>query len=316
MSAPVPALEPSLGFRFVDASLDRRSDLRGDAGAIAARFADPRARFVVFTAERPVVTPEPSPTALFDRAGAGLLDARFDEAVFLGDGPDGPIFAVLAGLEPEAIVALGRETADLRGLAVAGRLAGAEYGALATGRSILHWHATNRFCPRCGSPTTPASAGWRRDCPACGTEHFPRTDPVVIMLVTDGERCLLGRSGRFATGMYSCLAGFMEPGETVEAAVRRETFEEAGIRVGRIAYFASEPWPFPASLMIGVHAEALSTEITIDAVELVDCRWFDRAEVAAMLAGTHPDGIVAPPPIAIAHHLIRRFLDDAGLRGN
>ncbi len=312
MSAPTSALEPSLAFRFVDGSLDRRSDLRTDATAIAARLADPRARFVVYAAEKPVVSPASPPTVFFDRAGTAAFAARLDEAVFLGDGPTGPVFAAPAGRDGEEIVARGFETADLRGLAVAGRLGDIEYGALAVGRSMLHWHANNRFCPRCGAATATAAAGWRRDCPACGTEHFPRTDPVVIMLVTDGDRCLLGRSGRFATGMYSCLAGFMEPGETVEAAVRRETFEEAGIRVGRITYFASEPWPFPASLMIGVHAEATTTEITIDENELVDCRWFDRDAVAKMFAGTHPEGIVAPPPIAIAHHLIRRFHDGDG----
>lgn len=306
--------EPSLAFRFVRSGLDRRSDLRTDAEAIARRIADPRARRVVFAAERPVVTTGERPTVLFDRAGAATLAARFDEEIFLGDGADGPVFAALSGLDGETIAALGGfETADLRALAVSGRLAAEEYGALATGRSMLHWHAGHRFCPRCGTPTRIAAAGWRRDCPSCGAEHFPRTDPVVIMLVTDGDRCLLGRSPRFAPGMYSCLAGFMEPGETVEAAVRRETFEEAGVRVGRIAYFASEPWPFPASLMIGVHAEALTRDIVVDETELVDCRWFSRGEVAAMLAGTHPEGIVAPPAIAIAHHLIRRFHEGADI---
>ena len=131
--------------------------------------------------------------------------------------------------------------------------------------------------------------GYRRDCPNCGAEHFPRTDPVVIMLAIDGERCLLGRQARFAPGMYSCLAGFVEPGETIEDAVRRETAEEAGITVGRVRYHASQPWPFPSSLMIGCHAEALSRDIVRDDAELEACRWFSRAEVRAMLAG-RPSG--------------------------
>jgi NAD+ diphosphatase len=129
------------------------------------------------------------------------------------------------------------------------------------------------------------------------------------MLVVAGARCLLGRSGRFAKSMYSCLAGFVEPGEAIEDAVRRETLEEAGIRCGRVAYFRSQPWPFPMSLMIGCHAEALSTEIVIDRTELEDARWFDREEVAAMLIRRHPDGLATPPPVAIAHHLIRAWVE-------
>jgi NAD+ diphosphatase len=151
--------------------------------------------------------------------------------------------------------------------------------------------------------------GYRRDCPACGAEHFPRTDPVVIMLAIDGERCLLGRQARFAAGMYSCLAGFVEPGETIEDAVRRETGEEAGIRIGRVGYHSSQPWPFPASLMIGCHAEAITTEVVPDEAELEDCRWFERDEVRTMLAGTHPGGLKTPPPIAIAYRLIRAWAE-------
>jgi NAD+ diphosphatase len=155
-----------------------------------------------------------------------------------------------------------------------------------------------------------ASAGYRRDCPACGAQHFPRTDPVAIMLVTDGERCLLGRQPRFPAGMYSCLAGFIEPGETIEDAVRREIREEAGIRVGPVTYLASQPWPFPASLMIGCRGEALTTDIVREEEELEDCRWFSLDEARAMLASTHPDGLLAPNPIAIAHHLLKAFVEE------
>ncbi len=165
-----------------------------------------------------------------------------------------------------------------------------DLGALAEGKALLFWHAKHRFCANCSLPTVASAGGWRRECASCGTHHFPRTDPVVIMLAIDGERCLLGRQPRFPAGMYSCLAGFLEPGETIEDAVRREIAEEAGIATGTVTYLGSQPWPFPASLMIGCMVEAASTEITIDRQELEDARWFTRDEVKAMLAGRHPKG--------------------------
>ena len=179
-------------------------------------------------------------------------------------------------------------------------------GAIAQARSLVGWHNRHGFCANCGHATHPGQAGVRRDCPACGASHFPRTDPVVIMLAVDGEKCLLGRQKRFAEGFYSCLAGFMEPGETIEAAVRREIWEEAGVRTNRVAYLASPPWPFPSSLMIGCFAEAVSTEIDPRDAELEDVRWFDRADIAAMLDHTHPT-YSAPPSVAIAHHILRAY---------
>ncbi|CAN0464588.1 unnamed protein product [Phaeothamnion confervicola] len=174
---------------------------------------------------------------------------------------------------------------------------------------MLAWHARHRYCANCGAPTDSVHGGWKRQCPSCQVEHFPRTDPVVIMLVLDGDRCLLGRQSRFAKGMWSCLAGFVEPGETIEDAVRREVFEESGIRCGRVGYVRSQPWPFPMSLMIGAHVEALSSELTIDYAELEDARWFARAEVIEMMQGRHPAGLAAANPIAIAHHLIRAWIE-------
>jgi NAD+ diphosphatase len=153
-------------------------------------------------------------------------------------------------------------------------------------------------------------AGWKRECGSCKTEHFPRTDPVVIMLAIDGERCLLGRAGRFVANMWSCLAGFIEPGESIEEAARRETLEEAGIVCGEVKYFRSQPWPFPMSLMIGCHARAESSTITVDRSELEDARWFTREETALMFLGQHPEKISIPPPIAIAHHIIRAWVEE------
>jgi NAD+ diphosphatase len=311
--------EKSATFRFARTALDRRADLRDDPGVMARLLAAETARFLVVAGDRPLVRREPHPTAFHDRATAAALGARFDRAVFLGLAPSdadegAPWFASRSSLDEAGIAALeGIEAGDLRTLAITGVLAAEEYGAIAQGRACLYWHSTHRFCARCGAPSEMAAAGWKRVCPSCGAEHFPRTDPVVIMLVTDGERCLLGRQSRFPPGMWSCLAGFMEPGETIEGAVRRETLEEAGITVGRVDYFASEPWPFPASLMIGAIGRATDVEIRRDESELEDCRWFAREEAARLLTGDHPDGLFAPPPIAIAHHLLAAFVagDDA-----
>ncbi len=179
---------------------------------------------------------------------------------------------------------------------------------------MLNWHNRHGFCSVCGAASRMAIGGYRRDCANCGSQHFPRTDPVVIMLAIDSgngeERALLGRSHRFQSMVFSCLAGFVEPGETIEDAVRRETFEESGIRLGRVRYHASQPWPFPSSLMIGCHGEAISTAITRDEAELEDCRWFTRTEVKQMLAGTHPEGVTIPTSMAIASHLIRAWAYD------
>ena len=153
------------------------------------------------------------------------------------------------------------------------------------------------------------AGGYKRLCGGCGAEHFPRTDPVAIMLTVTRGKCLLGRGRHFLPGMYSALAGFIEPGETIENAVRRETFEEAGIRLGRVVYHASQPWPFPHSLMIGCFGEPLDEEVRADQNELEDCRWFQRDEVARMLERTHPAGLVVPPSGAIAHHLIRAWVE-------
>lgn len=178
-----------------------------------------------------------------------------------------------------------------------------------TARGLFAWHRSHGFCAACGTKTEMSQAGWQRECPACGGSHFPRTDPVVIMLVTRGNSVLLGRNENWPKRMYSLLAGFVEPGEPIEAAVRREVFEEAGVRVGKVTYVTSQPWPFPASLMLGCRAEAESTEIIIDPVEIEDARWVRREELALAMAGQHPE--IAPARKgAIAQVLMAKWLAD------
>jgi NAD+ diphosphatase len=300
-------MKPILG--YAENLLVRHSAER-DPEALPRHAADPRRRVVLIAGDLAVLRAGEPATGLLAPAEAERAGAP-EERIFLGSLDGQP---VLAGLAAAEAADLFRDdpaflVADLRAIAMRGLVRAGELGMLASAKSLLDWHRRHRFCARCGSPTAAAQAGYRRDCAACGAQHFPRTDPVVIMLVADGDHCLLGRQAHFAPGMYSCLAGFLEPGETIEDAVRRETLEEAGIRVGRVAYASSQPWPFPSSLMIGCVAEALSREITIDRSELEDARWFHRDEIRLMLDLAHPEKLFAANPIAIAHHLIRGWME-------
>jgi NAD+ diphosphatase len=301
--------KPRLGYS--DNSLERAAERREDPAAIAALAQDARSRGYALVGEFVVLRRNGAdldplhPLRELHSLGAST------ETVFLGLLDGAARFAV--ALEPAAAAELKGQSltqlTDLRSIAVQGLVAPEHLAPLAEAKALLNWHTRHRFCANCGSPTQSVNAGWRRDCPVCKAQHFPRTDPVVIMLAVSGERCLLGRQGRFASGMWSCLAGFVEPGEAVEQAVRRETLEEAGILCGRVVYFASQPWPFPMSLMIGCHAKALSEDIIVDRTELEDARWFARTDVAAMLRRAHPGGLATPPPIAIAHHIIRAWVE-------
>ncbi len=179
----------------------------------------------------------------------------------------------------------------------------------ATAKALLHWHRSHGFCASCGAASDLAQGGWQRMCPACGASHFPRTDPVVIMLITHGNSVLVGRNANWPEGMYSLLAGFVEPGEALEAAVRREVLEESGIHVGAVRYLASQPWPFPASLMFGCAGEATTDAITLDPEELEDALWVTREEMVAVMAGRHPR-IKPARRGAIAHFLIANWLAD------
>jgi NAD+ diphosphatase len=302
--------KPRLG--YTDSRIERAAELRSDVAAIAALARDPGAGTYVIGGEW-IVARKGSPLnePLFTPGEAQALGPAA-ETVFLGLLDGAPRFG--HGLAPQLAETLkGREdlhVTDLRSIAVQGLVAAEHLPPIAEAKAVLHWHARHRFCPNCGAATQAVQGGWRRDCPQCKAEHFPRTDPVVIMLAIDGARCLLGRSPRFVPTMWSCLAGFVEPGESIEDAVHRETREEAGIACGRVAYFASQPWPFPASLMIGCHAEALTHDIVVDREELEDARWFTRGEVETMLMRKHPQGLTTPPPVAIAHHIIRAWLED------
>jgi NAD+ diphosphatase len=302
--------KPRLG--YTDSRIERAAELRTDAAALARLAADPKAGAYVIAIDMIVMKKGASlDEPLFAMDEARALGTT-TEAIFLGHIDGAPRFGI--GLEPAAAETLkAREdfhVTDLRSIAVRGLVQPEHLPPIAEAKAVLHWHARHRFCPNCGAPTQPVCGGWRRDCGVCEAQHFPRTDPVVIMLAIDGENCLLGRSPRFVPTMWSCLAGFVEPGESIEDAVHRETREEAGIACGRVTYFRSQPWPFPASLMVGCHAEATTREIVIDRTELEDARWFSKDEVMAMLMRKHPDGLTTPPPVAIAHHIIRAWLED------
>ena len=311
--SPRPDLGPKPRLGYTESRIERAAELRPDEAAIAKLAAGPRAGAYVIGGDLIVMKKagginEP----LFTLAEAGALGSP-TEMVFLGLLDGAPRFGF--GIEPKIAATFKEQRADLfvtdlRSIAVQGLVEPDHLPPIAEGKAVLHWHARHRFCSNCGALTKPVHGGWRRDCPQCKAEHFPRTDPVAIMLAVDGDRCVLGRSPRFVPNMWSCLAGFVEPGESIEDAVRRETREEAGISCGRVKYFASQAWPFPTSLMIGCHAEATSREIVVDRTELEDARWFSKAEVESMLMRRHPDGLSTPPPVAIAHHIVRAWVDD------
>jgi NAD+ diphosphatase len=310
--SPRPDLGPKPRLGYTASLIERAAERRADVAAMAALEADAGARAYVVGGEMVVLNKGGEIHDPLFTLGQARALGRTAEIVFLGLIESLPRFAV--ALDPaDAETLKARDdlfVTDLRSIAVRGLVEANHLPPLAEGKALLTWHARHRFCSNCGAPSNVVEAGWRRDCRSCRTQHFPRTDPVVIMLPVAGERCVLGRSHRFQTGMWSCLAGFIEPGEAIEDAVRRETREEAGIVCGRVTYFASQPWPFPTSLMIGCHAQALSRDIVIDRNELDDARWFDREEVAAMLLRQHPDGLSTPPTVAIAYHIIRAWVEE------
>jgi len=307
---------------FGGGGLERAAELRGDQAALAAAL----------DSGDPVVLPIWRGKPLM--AGDALQFVAGDHAI-LSDAPPGRLFlgrdgkglrfaADVSAWEPEALDKAALDSfaddsqqthpalpeASFRELRLAMvALSAREAEIAATAKAMLGWHRSHRFCAKCGAESRFDLAGWHRRCPSCNALHFPRTDPVVIMLITHGNDLLIGRSPGWPQGMYSLLAGFVEPGETLEAAVRREVAEETAIRVGRVNYLSSQPWPYPSSLMFGCIGEALSREITLDPVELEDAFWISREDLVAALAGHHPTLLPARPG-AIARFLMENWLAD------
>lgn len=303
-----PPIEPSQFVGFAGNRIDRQSENRSD-DCIERALDDASARIMLMGGGRVLLKPKDGPfDSRFSLAEAKSLGFELKTLVLLGYEDGRPVLAADPAVWPEAL-SEAVKAIEYRAVYVQGLLDTGELGALAQGAALLAWHANHRFCGKCGGATDSRAGGYKRLCLNCGAEHFPRTDPVAIMLTVTQDRCVLGRGRHFTPGMYSALAGFIEHGETIENAVRRETFEEAGIRLGRVVYHASQPWPFPYSLMIGCFGEALNEDIHADLNELEDCRWFSRTEVLDMLAGRHAGGVTVPPSGAIAHHLIRAWAE-------
>ena len=298
---------------FITHILDRAAHLRSDDAKLLALEARRDARaYVVYRDSLVVIRAPEGPRALLTIDEALKFGAN-PVTIFLGLRDGAPMFGM--GISATAVEKLLTRddvtVTELRGMAMQGVVPADQLSAIAMAKSMVTWHQRHGFCANCGTRTAMKEAGWKRDCPNCKAEHFPRTDPVVIMLVTSGDKCLLGRQKQFPAGMWSCLAGFVEAAETIEDAVRREIFEESGIRCTDVSYYMTQPWPYPSSLMIGCTARATSEDIVVDRAELEDARWFDRAEATQMLKREHPGGLAGPHPFAIAHHLLGRWLQPA-----
>jgi len=295
---------------FVTHILDRAAHLRTSDEKLFALESQQNARaYVVYRDSLVMKQDEGGPRALLSIKEALSFGAN-PGTIFLGLRDGAPIFGM--GTSPAAAEKLvGRNdvaVTELRGMVMQGVLPLDQLSAIALAKSMVTWHQRHGFCANCGARTSMKEGGWKRECTSCKAEHFPRTDPVVIMLVSSGDKALLGRQKHFLPGMYSCLAGFVEAAETIEDAVRREILEESGIHVTDVNYYMTQPWPYPSSLMIGCSARATNEDIVVDRTELEDARWFDRAELALMHKRQHPDGLFAAHPFAIAHHLIGHWL--------
>lgn len=293
---------------FTGHGLDRADHIRADAAALATLRTSPQARVLVLDGLAPV---------LGERHALTWREIAGDDGdlVFLGLHDGTPLFAPVPAVGDDRPAYLQRPAWKEISLLPAQDLA--IYGGA---RSLVDWHARHRCCARCGGATVLAKGGWQRDCSACQAQHFPRTDPVTIMLVEHDGDLLLGRGKNFPPGRYSALAGFVEPGESMEDAVAREVLEEAGVRVHSVRYVASQPWPFPSQLMLGCHALAEGRDLTVDTSELADARWFTRTEVAAALAAPVDVGLggelgdlafLPPPETAIARNLLEWWLEKA-----
>ena len=305
---PFPLGQPG----FVSHPIDRAAHIRTDAEKLFALETHRDARAYVVHRDSLVITlGADGPRALLTLEEAHKFGAN-PGTIFLGLHEGAAIFGM--GISATAAENLmGRQDVgveNLRAVAASGAIPARELSTIAMAKSLVSWHQRHGFCANCGSRSSMADGGWKRICPSCKTEHFPRTDPVVIMLVTAGDKCLMGRQSQFPPTMWSCLAGFVEAAETIENAVQREILEEAGIHCTDVRYYMTQPWPYPSSLMIGCTARATTTDIVVDKTELEDARWFSRDEAVAMLARTHPEGLTGPHPVAIAHHLLANWIKE------
>ena len=280
---------------FTGARLDRADHLRLDAGEIAALVASGEARLLLLDG----LDPRLEEGGRLARGGVAEADAAA-ELIFLGLEEGAPLFAPLVPVTP------GQRAWSV--FALLDRMEAGEAALWGAARSLIEWHNRHRFCGACGGATEPFRAGWGRRCGGCALDHFPRVDPVVIMLAEHEGQILLARQPQYPPRRYSALAGFVEPGESVEEAVARELYEEAGLQVSGVRYVASQPWPFPGQLMIACTAKAGSDDIRLDTTELEDAIWVDAAEVEAAFAGDPAAPFIAPPPFAIAHTLLRHWL--------
>jgi NAD+ diphosphatase len=299
---------------FAGNPLNRLSEKRTDAAWIESRRRDPSSLVLPMCRLEPFLL-EPRESGATTELGLvrpEIVDSLVDAdatCIFLGLDDDRALFAldVSAAADPAnagSLAGLGY----FRDARTAAQMVSIKDAAIiAQAKAMIDWHQRHGFCPRCGAPTKMVDAGYRRVCGKCNAEHFPRVDPVVIMLATHGEACLVGRGKQFPRGMFSALAGFVEPGETIEEAVRRELMEEAAVKVGEVMYYATQPWPFPSSLMIGCFARAETRDAKADDVEIAEVRWIERGVARELIEGKPVDGVRVPPPIAIAHHLIRTW---------
>lgn len=317
---------------FTGNPLDRAGEKRADPDWLAERRRDPASLVLPLWRLQPFfIGPQksqnekgPAEAGFLKPGPAEALAAPDAPCVLLGlekakSGEDRALFALDISAAPDPVnegplAGLGHFR-ELRAAAMGGGLSEGDIAILGQAKAMIDWHQRHGFCARCGAVTALMDAGYRRHCAACGTDHFPRTDPVVIMLATHsdpklGEECLVGRGHQFPPGMMSALAGFIEPGETIEEAVRRELMEEAGVKVGAVRYHASQHWPFPSSLMIGCFAEAESRDIQLRDNELAEARWLSKDKARALLAGQRVDGLFVPPPVAIAHHLLKAWVEE------
>jgi NAD+ diphosphatase len=283
---------------FTGSPLDRADRLRNDADGYAAVMGDWRARVLSLDGLDPVVASEGG------LAWYSMADLAEDaELILLGLADGKPHFVPLVAAAGDAF----RSPAIWRALSILPAEDAAIYG---TARCLIDWHNGHKFCGACGVATVLFRAGWGRKCNGCDKEHFPRTDPVVIMIAEFEGKALLGRQSRFPPGNYSALAGFLEPGESIEEAVRREIHEEAGVNCGAVKYVTSQPWPFGGSqLMMACVTQALDDVITLDTNELEDAMWVTKDEARAALAGDEGRRFNAPPPFAIAHSLLRHWVE-------